>query len=129
MIVVVMVSVVVIAIPISIVVPPVLYAIPPGVIRAPAVFAFFIQRMTAAARLRDVLTAFGDGKIQSCFCPRYAMLTLLPIVRLRARGASQNECGTEKGCAHNGARTETFLHVQSTSALPSLFPPRRNRRH
>ena len=57
----VMVSVVVIAIPISIVVPPVLYAIPPGVIRAPAVFAFFIQRMTAAARLRAVLTARVDG--------------------------------------------------------------------
>src|SRR6266576_578823 len=104
---VVVITVAVIAIPIAIVVPPVLHAIPPDVISAPAVLAFFIQRMTAAARLRAVLTVFADGPIQPGFGFLDAMLTLFPFICLRAGRTDQNEGGTEKGCAYDSTRTKT----------------------
>jgi hypothetical protein len=104
---VVMIAVTVVAIPIPIVVPPALRAIPPDVIGAITVLTFFVQRVTTTPRLRASLAVFTDSPIQPSFCFLDAMLALLPIIRLGARRADQNEGGTEKGCAYHGARSET----------------------
>lgn len=81
-----MIAVMIVTIPIPCVVPSVFDSIPPNVIRSPAMFALFIQRVSTASRLRTVLSMLMHGMAQLDFRFLDPVLAFLTVIGSRLRG-------------------------------------------